>query len=225
MSGETVMIASAAAQAIFACVLAIATIALLFVTYKSAKATEKAANVAEKTLIDIERPYLFVEMVPPAWDAREFGNYFARPTTNRPMVYYRFRNDGRGPAIVRSRKDVFRYLPKLPDEPCFNLPGEPEELELGHIVSDPAWYMVIPPQGKGEQLGIVWGEMREQPTMAAIKGCGLVPCPIYVYGIVIYEDIFNQAHETNFCFELTFDPSDGKAMFLPFGGEAYHKRT
>ena len=185
-------------------VTAVATIALVWVailqfrwqrryvkdTRKIADAAKTSADTAEATLRGLERPHLFIEIDASSLSVGQLVKFFSDGGTREPVVLYRMTNHGRGPAIVKSRRDVFRCFSVLPAEPQFDFP---EEGKSGKIVSDPAWHMVVGPTITGPPLGVRYEKADVDYLKFISTKAGAIPYGIHLYGEVLYEDIFGNA--------------------------------
>jgi hypothetical protein len=91
-------------------VIAVFTIVLGLFTVSLAKSTRKAANAAEKALVELERPWLFVEGA--TITRREIPGQALIP--NNWSVSFTCRNVGRSPAIVQECIIKIEQKDKMP---------------------------------------------------------------------------------------------------------------
>lgn len=94
---------------------------------EAARHTQRSADIAEKALLDIERPYLFVTATKPLVGVTH--DWADKPDNKRPIpeAAYSIKNFGRAPAIINEIRASLR-LCNLPPTPHYH-PGEINDVE------------------------------------------------------------------------------------------------
>ncbi|MGO9234793.1 MAG: hypothetical protein ACLP4V_12210 [Methylocella sp.] len=160
-----------------------------------AEAAKQSANVAERTLTELERPYIFVDI--PKFVPSQFEG---RP----PVVQYILKNHGRTPAIVRWLKAQARVLPMNPQDP----PSEDKA---------PFWMEIF----NGQVVFKNGDEKEIQPNVrmpVAFPKSHLPAGPTTVLTIeVTYSDVFDYMHVS----EFTYFESNG--TFHAIAGKKYNR--
>jgi hypothetical protein len=160
----------------FTGVLAISTLLLWWHTWGAAAAAQKAANVAESALLDLERPYMFLlfEGLVTSSNPPE--------KTMIPIVQFRFKNYGKTPAIIASIKCGFEVGAEPPAErPMIDLPMRWERVISSEKTTDLFELSITPP---------MTGQVREDYLQRRTT--------LWLYGKITYRSIFNRDHETEF---------------------------
>jgi hypothetical protein len=191
-------------------------------TKNMAAAATKSADVAEKSLHGLERPHLFVQTIEPEFGPESFERWMTSPTTcDIPIVGYRITNYGRGPAIIKSRQNSFRYLAQLPDHPQFD---SGDIVDPGTVIVDPVVHGVVAPGTPSNPFRVMFEGTLNFHSF--FKGrTRRLPNGLYVYGVVTYEDIFGATYRSGFCFKFFLDPASETLGFHWAGGDAYRQHT
>lgn len=104
-----------------------AAMAAAYYAKEAARHTQRSADIAEKALLDIERPYLFVTATKPLVGVTH--DWADKPDNKRPIpeAAYSIKNFGRTPAIINEIRASLR-LCNLPPTPHYH-PGEINDVE------------------------------------------------------------------------------------------------
>jgi hypothetical protein len=219
--------------AAFTVVLAISTIGLWYSTRDAARGAERAATIAERTLTDLERPWVFVRLHPflkensndapatpfliAADDGLGYPGAASDPPDRIPLAVFDISNHGRMPGIITDCHillepvDVTAHGAKINfgfihDD--FHGPIGPGETRDALIVDCPAGmeYGII--------VDVVSGNSRPVPTRQNLK--------IFVFRIVIaYRDIAGDQHVSSFCWRM----DEGMGYWVQHGGAEYNFQT
>ena len=170
-------------------------------TARSASATEKSVEA----LTTIESPYLST------CDLTAQIVYVDIPTKpfDRPYVFYRFKNDGRTPAVlIEVQHGIHCYrrndLPTKPDYSQMAILDQGGVVVPPNGISDLRWMCAAP------------ANFAETTNFAQII---VGDVALYFYGLVRYRDLFGRIYRTGFCWHYQHPTSMGVA-----GGEAYNYR-
>jgi len=173
------------------------TIALWWETRKSSGAALKAANVAERSLVDLERPYVFADLHEPIFDQVVVAA--GRPQMNfvrsRTPVKYGLINRGRSPAFLT---DFYQRLVSG------GIPGPVDS-------SDPDLEGVV--SLKGQDVGA-----DPHPCRIDFVAGEMDLDALYLIGFIRYTDIFRRQHLTGFCAKYSIVEN----RFALIGGEEYN---
>jgi hypothetical protein len=186
---------------------------LLWLTYKETKATATAsmtsaksaqnsamearrqAGIAELSMRNLERPYLFPEII----DVR----YLIRPSPNIPFIECLFVNYGRTPAILESV-----YI-RLEAQPCL-----PLRLPIGIAIKT---HEVVAPGAKSNPTSVF-----VEDSAAGKYWAGAETTKLILHGIIKYRDATGG---TFYADEFCFRPTENAERWISEGGETYNKRT
>jgi hypothetical protein len=194
--------------AVFTCVLAVSTFFLWLVTGTAARAALRSADVAERALTDLERPFLLPSLPPVVFEAR-------RDQRNREFLRYGFCNYGRTPAIITHRDakcvitDSPLEIPDISESTVPNLvlaPGEKYKWEYADLIRisfNDISNIIIPSDGNHVSLS---------PSLPAGKD-------MYFFIFIRYVDIFKRSHDTLRCWKYD------RLAFRPHEGEDYNRTT
>jgi hypothetical protein len=160
--------------------LAVSTAALCFITARGMKHQsldmQKSISIAERSLVELERPWLFLEQVAIRRD---------RPPSepNRWYICLHWRNVGRMPAINKGCTIKFQDIETLADEPDYAHSG-PLSCEYS-----------VPADGrfKTNEAG---------PGANLVKPDGSPTCFI-AYGRLTYQELNGRRHHTGFAVEVS----------------------
>lgn len=159
-------------------------------TKRAAKAAEKSALVAERTLNDIERPYIFAEIT---------GGTLPDPdTVVLPEINFTLTNYGRTPAVLKRSCDQILVVTELPPEPPYSTIREGE--------------MII---GAGDSKPFTRTITFRGSEIHQIRGG---EATLFLFGYVIYEDVFDRIHTKGFGFRF----GRNLKSFNVAGGDAYN---
>lgn len=196
---------SAVWTAIFTGLLTVSTIGLWSVTRVAANAARDAAKIAERSLTDLERAYLFFgEVTDPGFAPARDGNSLEIRTGRKYFII----NHGKTPAILT---EVLERDVRLDWSPNFALPVPIDSSkERGQTL----------PNGIGVGAGLKHEFVYEFPVMSYI---GVIhrSQELFFMGYVRYTDIFKRRHRTGFC--LHYDISS--ESFRAVGGDDYNYTT
>jgi hypothetical protein len=177
----------------------------LICTARAATSAARSADVAERALVDLERPHVFVEVTRAGIDLRSVAGAGIRFATNGQLAY-RVLNYGRTPARLL---DIMRKFPVMPqpDMPDPLPPDGPPErtLPVGIMVAD------VHPYGETENPRAFYGTVFYENNAPLDKR-------LFFMGRVRYADIFNDTYVVGFCF--VFDPTWKR--FVRIGDELYN---
>jgi hypothetical protein len=194
--------AIAAIGSVGASVLAIVLVArTLNETRKATNAAVRSSEIAERMLLDVERPHLFIENVG-AYVAL-LQEWFDLPEDKIPMpeVNYTIKNYGRTPAIVIEIRASARFG-GLPEVPHYH-PGEIHDTER-----------VIAVDGTFTPIQFcrtsVTRHMLHEMWLSQTYIEGRTPCHFYFYGQVTYKSVSGLTDQIGFIYR-----------YLPHG-QSYH---
>jgi hypothetical protein len=190
----------------------------------SAKAAKKSAAVAERSLNDLERPWIFVHLAPdlknpPEQPSAAEGTIYpvvrmTDPSDEIPLAVFDIANHGRMPAIIEG---CWIELGRA------EIVGTGADIETG-LVRDEFQGAIGPgekrenlfvdcPAGReyGVVVNIITGESHPVPTVGQDE--------IFVFYILIrYVDVAGGRHASSFCWR--FDT--GVNYWVQFGGDQYN---
>jgi hypothetical protein len=184
--------------AIFTFVLAVSTIALWWDTRKSSRAAWKAANVAERALVDLERPYIFLDLHERVFEnvvVTLGGQRSINFSSSRTPIKYGLINRGRTPAFLT---DFCQRLVSGEVPP----PIDPNDPDVEGVVSL-----------KGQDVGSDPYPCKIDFLIAEMKLDSL-----YLIGFIRYRDIFQRKHITGFCAKYAV----AENRFALIGGDEYN---
>lgn len=189
--------------ALFTIVLAVTTIAQWNAARQSGNAAWKAANVAERGLIDLERPYIFLdlrELVFQNLVRTAGGNSSINFSRTRMPLKYGLINRGRTPAFLTElhQRLVVGSMPA---------PIDTIDPDLEGVVSL-----------KGQDVGA--GESHPRTVELNTSDVTAIESldRMYLIGFIRYTDIFHRKHITGFCAKFSIVEN----RFALIGGEQYN---
>ncbi|TIS89699.1 hypothetical protein [Mesorhizobium sp.] len=194
--------AIAAIASVGASVLAIVLVArTLNETRKATNAAVRSSEIAERMLLDVERPHLFIENVG-AYVALS-DEWFDLPEDKIPMpeVNYTIKNYGRTPAIVIEIRASARFG-GLPEVPHYH-PGEIHDTERVIAVDEP----FTPIQFCRTS---VTHHMLHEMWLSQTYIEGRTPIHFYFYGQITYKSVSGLTDQIGFIYR-----------YLPHG-QSYH---
>jgi hypothetical protein len=182
--------------ALFTCALFVSTFALWQVTQTAAEAARKSAEIAERSLTDLESPFLYPaikssSLIP------DFRNFELYPHPSSPVapvtptVEFALHNYGRTPALLRTVSAAFDLLNKIEPNPLLDilhLPSGDPVLQQGHITNYAYKAITVTEVNKS--------------GFASIKG-GV--SHLVLSGEVIYADIFGNDWIQTFCLTYYYE--------------------
>lgn len=179
----------------------------------AAKDSAEAAKKSAETLPRLERAYLFLQVTGQnlkfALDMSERAQAAHTIATTRPTVQFTFKNHGKTPALLKELTVVL----EIPND----IDGPIEYTQRKEITGDD----VIPAGGETQQFEetVVPGLIYTQTIESIRQGRH----GFRFFGRVVYEDIFQQEHETRF-FWVYYGSVD---RFQPHrdSGKPYNLRT
>jgi hypothetical protein len=172
-----------------------------------ARSSRKHADIAERTLLGLERPYIFLGTIQGKLHGiNDPATLETRPTEFR--VDFNLDNKGRTPAIIRAINRKILFKPSIAfDEPPYDYSYTLHGGESVIGVSDPpAPFHNVSFEGF-DQLGITTTDDQEFKDRA-----------FFFFGFVIYSDSLQNLFKKGFGFIY----SPARKTFLPFGGSAYN---
>jgi hypothetical protein len=96
------------------------TIVLALVTNRQARLTAQSVSIAERALVDLERPWIFIAGVTPRITVGPDKSVI-------PFIEYQIQNQGRAPAIIKSRRTGMILVENIPNAPPFERTDQVEE--------------------------------------------------------------------------------------------------
>ncbi|MGA7674664.1 MAG: hypothetical protein WCA78_06405 [Rhizomicrobium sp.] len=167
----------------------------LIFSIRAANAAKKAADVADRALTDLETPFLypviksgtFKEDFEPfvLYDNPASPDIFVTPT-----VSFKIKNYGRTPALLRSVAARFEYLTEMPAEPRTDVYAD---------------YAVEPVLEAAQETSTTIKKFTTVPVnKAAYKGLKDGDCHLFLYGEMIFADIFRADYTQTFCLAWDF---------------------
>ena len=147
---------------------------------RGARAAQKQAEIAEKALVDLERPYVFVLRLQMVGDPPKVG------------VEVTLHNYGRTPANIQEARVYVRILDHAPtadDEK----PGPRASVEETEGI--PLEIFI----GEGKPHTLPRAGCREEFTNAVGAQMQQGVLHLYCWGVIEYRDIFKKTHPTYFC--------------------------
>jgi hypothetical protein len=188
-----------------------------FATVALARATRRSADIAEKALVELEAPFLYVRIIRPGISIKEIPGT-ADQVMHDPMGQkrwrmdfgyglYRFSNYGRTPARIVSYFETIKIVDgeTMPD------PINITEIEE-HLM--PEGVIVLPNGGESRDYIVNALPHIFRPMFDPEKKS------LFFIGFVRYSDVFGNHYRTGFCF--VFDHSDDR--FVLIGDENYNYR-
>ncbi|MFZ1922290.1 MAG: hypothetical protein WAU57_11740 [Xanthobacteraceae bacterium] len=189
--------------AFFTFVLSISTIALFASTAALWFVTRRSANIAERALTDLERPYIFFDAI--QTNLTSFFNLLFDPYRMTPEFWLDIVNYGRTPGNFEEGAIFYEVGRFLPDEFV-----PPEQISLASPHSELAEIIV----GPDKTYRFPSQRIRHIFTKAHARGVEEETMFVYCHGFITYSDIFRRKHTTKFC--RRYDASRGE--WLPEGG-------
>jgi len=183
----------------------IETVKQLNIATDTAQAAKKSADVAERTLTELEAPFLYpvIKRDTVQDQFRGFVLYDATPGWATPTVTFVVRNFGRTPALIRS---VAAELDQLTE-----ISAKPRDGILEDVVVDP----VLEPERETErefELAIVTKiDLETHKKIAAGQNM------LWLYGKVLFSDMLGFEYTQHFSFVYLY----GAKRFVPW---RYNKR-
>jgi hypothetical protein len=174
-------------------VIAIFTAVLGVFTVSLAGSTRLAAQAAERALVDLERPWLFIVG---ATVIRFDPGYVAAPIPNNWRVKLHIKNIGRAPAAVDEiiyrieRKDV------LPTYPVYKVT---QNLSCPYTIS----------ADETIETGTTGPDMNDENR---------IDDPLVIYGMIRYHELNGRKHDSGFALEV----SPTNRTHTPFGQDRYN---
>jgi hypothetical protein len=138
----------------------------------AANEARRQADIAELSIRNLERPYLFPEIVKPDRE-RDAGNYKA-------FLRYRFKNHGRTPAVLQSVSVRLESAPELP-------------LRLPLVVNTDVYEVVSPGASTAERRVYVDDTCLYEPWN------GVEATKMVFHGSIGYGDMAGTQHTDYFC--------------------------
>ncbi|WP_316229591.1 hypothetical protein [Bradyrhizobium sp. SZCCHNR1070] len=169
----------------------------------------RSATAAERALIDLERPWLFVHLSPHLVD-RKAPPEFKVP----PVAVFQIGNHGRMPATIRA---------------CYiALEGLPQTEPSAGLLRD-EFHMSIGPQERSEKLPIDCpGGLAEYGAVVDLITDVVHPIPelkqtenLFFYIVIEYVDVRGKLYKSSFCWRFDL----GVNYWVEFGGSKYNYLT
>ena len=173
------------------------------VSMVAANAAQKSADVAEKALSLVERPYIF------AFGVRQFH---LNPESLEPAVAYEVANYGKTPAIIESAHIVLETIKS-------NL-NAPLEVDRRHSL------VIAPILGAGEGRKDLVEDMPANMMNTKVVDGAIVPDmkhgdDLFFRIIISYRGLFSKGHKSGFCWRYNIHTGH----FEPYGHEDYNFTT
>jgi len=187
---------------------AVETQSQLKIATDTAQAAQKSADIAERTLTELESPFLYPVIRADTVEAqfKGFVLYDATPGWAAPTITFTIKNFGRTPALVRSVAAEFDQLTEIA--------ANAREGILEDLVVDP----VLEP---GKET-----ERRFERTIAskvdldAHKKIAAGQSMLWLYGKVLFSDIFGFEYVQHFSFVYLYPAK----RFVPWGSNNRERR-
>lgn len=143
---------------------------------KAATEARRQADIAELSIRNLERPYLFPEIAD--------TDYLRNSKPNKPFLRYRFINHGRTPAILKSVSVRLVSIPKLPLRVPLGVKIDGYEVVAsGKFTTDKTIDV------EGSNVGDTWR--------------GVEATKLIFHGCISYEDVTGTLHADHFCLRFT----------------------
>jgi hypothetical protein len=176
----------------------------------AANAAKKSADVAERSMIDLEGPLLYpVIEQNNIWESFASFNVWDHPTSShnpvRPEIAFRLKNFGRTPALPRTISAVFFY-------------GEPHQAPSDDLAGLFGESFIVPAAASNKEIGRKTCKQIDPDVCRAIMANHGA---LYLKGSVMFFDIFGHQYEQTFCFRWI--PVPGEDSFAAWGPQ-WNKR-
>ena len=188
---------------------AVASLAIAAFTGTLWRSTHKlwaVTKISADALPTIERAYLFIDV-----DEIKFGRNASwafqlmkqQGKPARAEFEIEIENHGKTPAEIIAVKSRCCWSRWVPDRPPYESSGP-------HILKETAC-------GPPRQLNV----MSEEPTATMVSSIVTEQIPLWLYGVVVYEDVTGKVRETFFCWRWM----KIVGYFARWGGKEYNYRT
>ncbi|ESZ10760.1 hypothetical protein X735_27475 [Mesorhizobium sp. L2C085B000] len=181
---------------------------------EAARHTQRSADIAEKALLDIERPYLFVTATKPLVGVTH--DWADKPDNKRPIpeAAYSIKNFGRTPAIINEIRASLR-LCNLPPTPDYH-PGEINDVERVLGADDalsPAAF---------DRGGPITNNVLNELFLSDTHIEGRVPFHMYLYGEITYTSVNGITDQFGFIYR--YSPPGNTFHLQDIPGYTYRRR-
>jgi hypothetical protein len=173
----------------------------------AARISAEAAKASAESVPNVERAYVFLRIERISFQLRRIDTPSMRSPASSLSARFNFVNHGKTPAVIREIRAGVRRLPgDLPEDAWVEEARFP--LAVNVLGSGQAF------EGGGFQVGDE--EAMTDDAADLITAGGLF---IYFYGHLVYQDVFGNDRETQFCWRLT------REHLEEWGGRAHNYRT
>ncbi|TPI37611.1 hypothetical protein FJW07_17725 [Mesorhizobium sp. B3-1-9] len=162
---------------------------------KAVEQAKRSADIAERALLDIERPHLFITATKPLVPIKH--EWADLPDNQRPTpeAAYSIKNFGRTPAIINEIRASLR-LCVLPPTPHYH-PGEINNIERV-IGPDDAFNPVAFDRG-----GLITNKILKELFLSEIHIQGREPFHMYLYGEITYTSVYGITDQIGFIYRYS----------------------
>jgi hypothetical protein len=176
----------------------------------------RSASASERALIELERPWIFVQLSPHLLARSDDGVLIdpGEAAEIPPVAIFEIGNHGRMPAIITSCHIALEAVPAT--EPTAGILRDEFHMSLGPHEKSEKLHVDCPGglMKYGVVVDLITGAIHPVPELDQLEN-------FFFYIVIRYDDVLGQSHTTSFCWRFDL----GVNYWVSFGGSEHNYLT